>query len=155
MLKIYLFKIKNLVILLLPLFLLSCATFFGNNNHHVKINSTPAGASVYMDNVYYGKTPMTIVVPRVEYDDIMLVVKKDGYQDTNVMVGTQFQNVGYWNFIVLPSFLFDFATGCMFEVKPGEYQVNMVPLAVSESHIMHNESSTTLLNISSAIESKK
>lgn len=127
----------------------SCASMFGSNNRAVVITSEPTGASVYYDNVYYGKTPTTVLMPRAEYDDIPLLVQKDGYQDTNIIVTTRFQNVGYWNFIVLPSFLFDFATGCMFEVKPGEYQVNMIPL--SESEISYESGMN--VNVNKVIES--
>lgn len=114
-------------ILLAPLLLIicSCATLYGQNNREITINSVPQGAKVYLNGVEYAKTPASIVLPSVGFRSVKLILKKPGYKDATVLVETEFQNVGYWNLIVFPSFLFDLGTGYMFKIKPGYYLFNI------------------------------
>ena len=112
--------------MLLALFMLSsCATLYGQNNREISVNSEPSGAKVYMNNIEYGKTPTSIIIPSVGYSAVKLTLKKQGYQDTDFYVETEFQNVGYWDLVVFPSFLIDIGTGYMYKIKPGYYDFNI------------------------------
>ena len=114
------------IYLLLTTFLVSsCATLYGQNNREVTVHSEPPGAKLYMNGVEYGKTPASIILPSVGYNSQKLTLKKPGYQDKDVFVETEFQNVGYWNLIVFPAFLIDLGTGYMYKIKPGYYDFDV------------------------------
>ena len=102
-----------------------CATLYGQNNREVAITSIPSGASVYIDGVFYGKTPDSVLIPGIGFNGQSIMLKKPGYKDTSFLIESKFQNVGYWNIIVFPGFLFDLGTGCMFEVKQSNYTLNL------------------------------
>lgn len=107
------------------IWLSGCATLYGQNNREVAITTTPEGASVYLDNVFYGKTPDSVLLPNLGYSGKVITLKKSGYKDKNILIESEFQKVGYWNIIVFPAFLFDLGTGCMFQVKQGNYVINL------------------------------
>jgi hypothetical protein len=114
------------IYVLLTLFLVSsCATLYGQNNREVTVHSIPDGAKLYMNGVEYGMTPTSIILPSVGYSHQKLTLKKTGYEDQDFFVETEFQNVGYWNLIVLPAFLIDLGTGYMYKIKPGYYNFSI------------------------------
>ena len=102
-----------------------CATLYGQNNHEITVTSQPPGAELYLNGIEYGKTPTSIVLPKVGFSSPQLVLKKPGYKDTTFLVETEFQNVGWWNLIVLPVFLIDLGTGYMYKIKPGYDNFNI------------------------------
>ncbi len=112
-------------VLLTSLLVNSCATLYGQNNREVIVNSIPNGAKLYMNGVEYGMTPISIILPSVGYSSQKLTLKKLGYEDQDFFVETEFQNVGYWNLIVLPAFLIDLGTGYMYKIKPGYYNFSI------------------------------
>lgn len=121
-----------------------CATLYGSNNREVAITTVPSGAEVYMDGVFYGKTPNSVLISNVGPFGQKVTLKKPGYKDKTFIVETSFQNVGYWNIIVFPGFFFDAVTGCMFQVKQGDYNLTL-ELQKTESASISNESSVVTL----------
>lgn len=144
---------KQFIPLVLVILSSGCATLFGNNNREIRIVTIPPGAKVYMGGVEYGRTPMSLVLPSVDYTGQTITLVKSGYKNESIVIQTEFQNVGYWNLIVFPSFLIDMGTGYMFRIKPGSYEFS-VPLESmastnrvpeSQIHIISNESQQVLM----------
>ena len=106
-----------------------CASMFGDNTRSITVKSQPSGANVYVDGVRYGTTPTVISLPNFLWNNPSLVVKKDGYEDTGVMINTKFQNVGLLNVFFWPGFIIDAATGNMIKIDPNKLnvEVDMTP----------------------------
>ncbi len=98
-----------------------CATLFGDNDREIAIVTVPDGASVYMNGVNYGRTPTSLVLPRIGYVGQTITLIKPGYESQTFQVQTEFQNVGYWNLLFFPLFLVDIGTGYMFKIDSGSY----------------------------------
>ena len=77
--------IKNISSIIL-IFAISSCSFFNSKTVPVSINSSPAGAGIYIDNQYYGDTPRVIqLVPNKNYQ--ANIVKK-GYGSANLNLET-------------------------------------------------------------------
>lgn len=143
-----LFSVKIFILFVVVNLISGCATLYGNNNHEVAIDSFPHQASVYMDGIYYGKTPTSIILPRVNYSGAVITLIKDGYESQSLQVDTEFQNVGYWNLIVLPLFLVDLGSGNMFKIKSSSTMFNIqlesaATIFSSESYVAESLARTT------------
>lgn len=74
---------------MLSVFLLSsCATIISGSRQTVKISSEPSSATVYINEVEIGKTPIERSLKRnQEYN---LVIKLDGYQQYETLISKEF-----------------------------------------------------------------
>lgn len=102
-----------------------CASLFGENNRQITVKSQPSGANVYIDGVNYGTTPAIVTLPTYVWNGQSIVVKKDGYQDTGVLINSKFQNVGLLNILFWPGFLIDAATGNTMKIDPSKLNVEV------------------------------
>lgn len=66
-----------------------CATILWGTTQNVEIRSTPSGADVFVSGKHKGKTPLEVEVPR-EKDFLNIVLKKEGYADTQVKLEDNF-----------------------------------------------------------------
>jgi hypothetical protein len=70
------------------IFSIASCSFLNNPHVEVTIDSDPAGAKIYIDNVYYGNTTRVIkVVPDKNHN---LRLEKDGYETVNIEMKTRF-----------------------------------------------------------------
>jgi hypothetical protein len=108
---VFLIRFLNLI---LVLFFTSCS-FLNNPAVQVTIDSDPAGAKIYVDDVYYGTTTKAInVVPTKK--NRHLRIEKDGYKAVDIEMESKFSmrrgREGYSNckmdllgsFLILPIF---------------------------------------------------
>jgi hypothetical protein len=70
----------KLIIFILIISQLGCATIFKGSSQKIAVNSTPLGARVYIDNLYLGETPLIAKLKlnkshRIEF-------KQEGYKDS-------------------------------------------------------------------------
>lgn len=110
-----------------------CASMFGDNTRSVSVNSTPQGASIFVDNVEYGKTPATITLPNYIYSGRVVTLKKEGFVTQSTSVNTKFQPVGIWNILNGFGFLIDAATGDIVKIDPTNLNLNLTLQANSTS----------------------
>jgi len=107
----------------------------------IKVDSVPPGATVttgWESNVdgkvvmtgrsVAGVTPITVSIPR---KDGMIEVAKDGYKTQNVQLERE---LNYWFLgnVVLTSLLsssIDTSTGAISEYRPGQFMINLEPIA--------------------------
>lgn len=73
-------KLRTALILAVIPFASSCA-FFNSKTVDVAINSTPTGASVFIDGKNYGVTPLTLNIEPNPYNAVLV---KEGYGSTNL-----------------------------------------------------------------------
>ncbi|MFL6659427.1 MAG: PEGA domain-containing protein [Massilia sp.] len=117
-----------------------CASMQSGTTQEVKISSNPVGATVYtgtrskdnptvmLNRVAVGKTPLTV---RISRKDGAIAVEQDGYQPVQLGLTTK-MNSWVWGDILLGSPLstsIDTSTGAANEYDPGEFMVDMKPVA--------------------------
>jgi hypothetical protein len=115
----------------------ACASIKSGTTQNVKVASNPAGATVYVavkkdgvvsNKVAVGVTPLTVTLSRKHG---ALFVEKEGYVATEVALTTK-MNPWMWGNILLTSPLstsIDTSTGASREYDPGEYMVDLQPVA--------------------------
>ncbi|BBH53400.1 PEGA domain-containing protein [Fluviispira sanaruensis] len=117
-----LFK-KTATILAISAFLTGCASMYGDNTRLVKVDSQPQGADIYIDGARVGKTPAVITLSTYIYGGKTLVLRKENFSETSVMVNSKFQPVTIWNILNGFGFLIDAATGNILKIDPANLSV--------------------------------
>jgi hypothetical protein len=114
-----------------------CASIQSGTTQTVKVSSNPAGATVYtavtkdkdiLNKVAVGVTPLSVSISR---KDGAIILEKAGYESTSVDLKKK-MNPWVWGDVVLGSLLstsIDTSTGAAHEYDPGEYMVDLKPLA--------------------------
>lgn len=111
----------------LGLLLLSgCATIFSGGDDTINIDSTPAGASVFIDGRNVGVTPFSVEVERSTFNTKGITIKKKGYKTYNFDLKKTFNGVAIFNFVGLSSWATDAATGSIVKYAPNSYSVDLI-----------------------------
>lgn len=111
---------------MLSVFLLSsCATIISGSRQTVKISSEPSSATVYINEVEIGKTPIERSLKRnQEYN---LVIKLDGYQQYETLISKEF-NAWYLGNILfggIIGLIIDPITGALYKLSPEELNAQL------------------------------
>lgn len=101
-----------------------CASLFGDNTRAVKVDSYPAGAAIYVDNLQYGVTPAVITLPNYIYGGKSVTLRKKGYQDQTIMVNSKFQPIALLDIFLWPTFIIDAVTGDIVKIDPANLNLN-------------------------------
>jgi len=117
-----------------------CASMHSGTTQEIKVSSNPVGATVYtgvrsktepnviLNSVAVGKTPLTV---RISRKDGAIAVEKAGFVPVQLPLTTK-MNPWVWGDILLTSPLstsIDTSTGAANEYDPGEYMVDLKPVA--------------------------
>lgn len=87
------FTTRNWPLLLLPVLCLSCASVVGKRDaNSLTITSDPADALVVINGAEVGRTPYAITYVKEMGKDILIELRKDGYQPVNSTVRVERQN---------------------------------------------------------------
>lgn len=116
--------IKSMTTFILISLLFGCASIAGDNTRAVKVDSTPAGAAIYVDNQQYGVTPAVITLPNYIYGGKSVTLRKAGYHDQTMMVNSKFQPIALLDILLWPTFLIDAATGDIVKIDPANLNLN-------------------------------
>ncbi|WP_020402215.1 PEGA domain-containing protein [Gracilimonas tropica] len=123
--------LRTITTALLVLFVLTgCGTIFKGSSADVKVNSTPAGASVWIDGINKGTTPQTLSLKRDK--NYVLEFRKDGYENVRIAVNKKFDigtsvvgNIFSWGIVGI---LVDLGTGAAYSLEPYDLQANLAEL---------------------------
>ncbi|MGJ7030902.1 PEGA domain-containing protein [Niabella hirudinis] len=102
-----------------------CATIISGSRQLVKFNSTPASATVYIDEVEVGKTPYEMKLKRNKEHHVM--IKLDGYRtyETNLKKGFNAWYIGNIAIGGLVGLIIDPITGAMYKLSPNAINAEM------------------------------
>jgi hypothetical protein len=106
---------------------LGCASIVSGTRQMMTFRSTPDDASVYINGLLIGKTPITFNLKRKSGQ--VLTFEKDGYKTLTLSLETR-MNGWFWGNLVIGG-LFgsttDNATGAAVEYSPSQYMVTLQP----------------------------
>lgn len=115
---------------ILCLLISGCATIFKGGSADIKVNSSPSGAEIYLNDINRGSTPQTLSLKRNK--DYVLTFKREGYEDTKLEVTKKFDvgttvvgNIFSWSLLGV---VVDIASGAAYSLEPYNLQANMEAL---------------------------
>lgn len=111
--------------LLSTLMLTSCATIVCGSKQEVSFNSTPANASIFINEVEVGKTPFKTKLERNKEHSV--VIKLDGFKPYETKLTKKF-NAWYIGNIVfggLIGLIVDPVTGAIYQLSPKEVNAQL------------------------------
>lgn len=121
---------KLVGILFLAVFISGCATIFKGSEADVRVNSSPAGATISVNGVNSGLTPQTLSLKRNQTHQIEF--SRDGYESVRFNVDRKFDiatavvgNLFSWSILGI---IVDVATGAAYTLTPADLEANMTAL---------------------------
>lgn len=105
-----------------------CATIIDGSNQDLHFHSTPSEAEVKINGRAVGRTPVTVSRDR-KRDDLRIEISKDGYQTHHGVLESDLNMVFLVNLVSGGAFgsTTDYATGAMWQYKPGSYRTELAP----------------------------
>ena len=117
-------RILNIAAVSATLLLSSCATIFTGTTQTVQINSNPPAASIEVDGIKTGVTPMAVPLKK-GFTGQTISLKLDGYETKTFQPQTTFNPVAILNIIGLFGFAIDAATGAIMKYDPKVYEFTL------------------------------
>jgi hypothetical protein len=127
--------VRKILILSLMFVLVSCATLFSDSSDKITFTSEPSDAQVYLNGVQIGKTPLTYEVDRATFQQSEIVIKKDGYESKNFMLGRTLATASIFNLTSWLSWLTDATSGNMIEYSPRAYFIDLRKVSKAQAEI--------------------
>ena len=81
-----------------------CATFWGGTRQTVDFDSRPSGASLFVNGDFVGKTPVAVKMDQQQHP--LVVLEKDGYASTRVLIEPGFNKFMAADMLVAPLLFF-------------------------------------------------
>ena len=105
-------------------FISGCASVINGVSQNLTFNSDPEGASVMIDGLEMGVTPVSLELPKNKYSNVLF--RKEGYKTISVPLKKEFDAVAiidiFWDLSTT-----DFLTGAIYQYAPEQYMVTMQP----------------------------
>lgn len=108
----------------LLLLLSACGTVFGGMDQMLTFDANVKGVKIFIDGMEACKTPCVFPVKRSSSATI-ITAKKDGYEDKQIALRSNFNTVAILNLTFWPSWLTDVATGGMWQYSRDSIYVDM------------------------------
>ena len=106
------------------LFMTSCATLFTGTQDRITFNSTPSGATIYIDGVEQCKTPCSIKVNR-SINDTDVEFKLDGYETRLITLSKELNVVSIINLGNLFGWAIDALSGAVMKYDKKTYDITL------------------------------
>ena len=102
--------------------LTGCATVFHGTQQTVHVTSNPPGATVEVDGLEKGVTPVDVSVKK-GFTGQTIVLKKTGYETKSFQPAVKFDPISLINVFAIIGFGVDAITGAMMQYAPTLYDV--------------------------------
>ena len=102
----------------------SCATLFTGTEDRITFNSTPSGATIYIDGVEQCKTPCSIKVNR-SINDTDVEFKLDGYETRLITLSKELNVVSIINLGNLFGWAIDALSGALMKYDRKTYEITL------------------------------
>lgn len=117
-------KLSTMLLVATTLLMTSCATIFTGTKDRITFNSTPEGATIYIDGVEQCKTPCTMQVKR-SISDTDVEFKLGGYETRLITLSKEFNVVSVINLGNLLGWAIDAATGSVMKYDRKSYDITL------------------------------
>lgn len=119
------FYMKQLALFLILISFTSCATIMHGTRQSVGIASNPSNASVWVDRVYTGNTP--IIVEMSRKDNHIVRIELEGYQPYEAVFSRQVSGWVFGNIVFggLIGLAVDAISGGLYKLTPEQVQAEM------------------------------
>lgn len=111
-----------LLISSLSILLTSCAGIIHGTDQTVTFTSEPSGATVLIDGMSRGKTPLSVKLKKNAYDTVM--IKMDGYRAITRPLNKQYDSIALLN-VFWDLSTTDMITGAAYEYEPNTYHFEL------------------------------
>ncbi len=118
-----------LIVVLIAIFGMSCATIISGTSQDIYINSNPEGATIYDGGLKVGKTPATITVKKSGFNDKEISLSLEGHERRTFILKKSFDAVAILNLAGILGWAVDFATGAVFKYDRTNYDLDLDPKA--------------------------
>lgn len=108
----------------LALSLNACATLFTGTKDTINFNSNPAGATVLIDGLEVGRTPVTVPVKR-SMSGKTVILRMNGYADRSFELSQEFNVISVLNLASVLGWGIDAVTGSIMKYDRKDYQIDM------------------------------
>lgn len=116
---------RNLLLWMSAVVFSGCATTMNGSNADVSILTEPAGADIYIDNHFIGKSPMSA---KVEHANHNIRVEKPGYETGVAQITASISGWSAVGAMLIVPVIVDASTGALTSVDQKEIRVNLRPL---------------------------
>ncbi|MEX0722141.1 MAG: PEGA domain-containing protein [Balneolaceae bacterium] len=124
---------KYILIITVCIVITGCGTIFKGSSADLKVNSSPSGATIYVNDINKGITPQTLSLKRNK--DYIISFQSEGYEEVKMEINKKFDvgtsvvgNIFSWGILGL---LVDMGTGAAYSLEPHDLQANMNELRVA------------------------
>jgi len=131
---------KIIMILTLGLFgllITSCATIMQGTTQDIGVSSSPIKATVKLDGVIKGETPLTLEIKRKKGGTIR--IEKEGYEPAEIILTKKMSGWVFGNIIFggIPGLIIDLVAGGTYQLKPESINVNLtkVDIGMNENSV--------------------
>jgi hypothetical protein len=117
---------RRLSVLVTVFLVTGCATVINGTNQNVWVASEPPGATVVVDNVPEGETPLRLELKRRRTHLVRL--ERDGYKPYEVLLNRDTSDWVWGNIIVCCGLIgmgVDAMTGAFYNLEPGEIYMQL------------------------------
>ncbi|HRD55221.1 MAG TPA: PEGA domain-containing protein [Parachlamydiaceae bacterium] len=132
-------KLTKILLGLIPVILLtSCATIMHGSRQTIGISSNPACARIFVDNTYYGNTPMMTKLTRK--DNHMVRIELEGYYPYETILTRQLSGWVFGNIVFggVIGVAVDAITGGIYRLTPEQIEANLLqPVAQNKNGISY------------------
>lgn len=112
----------------------ACATLFTGTRDTINFNSSPSGATVLVNGVELGQTPLTIPVRR-SLSETRVTLRKNGYADRDFVLSRAFNNVSILNLASVLGWGVDALSGSIYRYDRHSYQTTLDPRTALKEHL--------------------
>ncbi len=105
--------------------LTGCATLFSGSKDTVSIDSTPQGATVLIDGIEMGRTPVSFPLKRPGLGTKTVELRMNGYETRRFDLQSEFNLVSVLNFTNPLGWGIDVLTGSIKKYDPKNYSITM------------------------------
>ena len=121
-------RTRIITILFLLIQLAGCASMLGGISQNMSFYSEPEGATVFVDGLLKGTTPITVKLRKDEYKKVIL--KMDGYRDQEILLNKRFDRTGWLNLVAISvisvsGFTVDAMNGATYEYTPNSFMIKL------------------------------
>jgi len=104
-----------------------CATLMSGKTQNITFDSEPKGATVSINDVAMGKTPLTLKLNKK--DNLAFKFEKEGYKTYKKQMETRIDPWAWGNIILggLIGFGIDYMTGALYEYESNRYFTTLLP----------------------------